>query len=365
MRDLVTHLETGIVLDLSADDYGHPRGREIVRSLHGHMSRSDPKLVCAKHNAPLYLQARHHQMFGSRLWGIHFDSKYDSHMSAAMSDEHKRQTEYVVRAAEDAGFRAGTEVSLPTRVRPDAVVYGPRDVGIEIQRSHLTRPAAVGRTRKAVNAGLATSVWFSDRDPSKPPRWFWYVPSIGMNVLPWDVVPPKGSATVATGLRTIRPLRCTFGNVGNCPETGGRPCGRVHPKDEPLGGMTVDDIAASVPAGEIVPLRYIDDRVLLVPENSKTTYEELIGRPAEMWMSPITADTLTATPAGVDGRVECTADPAEEFMLNPTVEEVGRTSAIPLSWAARNLGHWPGRCKLCGWHIAKQGHHPTCGTWLH
>lgn len=25
-------------------------------------------------------------------------------------------------------------------------------------------------------------------------------------------------------------------------------------------------------------------------------------------------------------------------------------------WAAENLGHYPGRCRVCGWHIETQGH---------
>lgn len=305
MRDLITHVPTGIVLDLSDPDYGHPHGREIVDSLYGHLSRSNPELVCAKHGSPLYLQGRASQKHGRRLFGIHFNGEESHRWHSGMSDEHKRQTDYIVRAAESAGFTFKTEVSLGTRVRPDAVIYGQRDIAIEVQRSHLTKAAAVGRTTKAVNGGMATSVWFSDRDPAKPPSWFWAVPSVGMNKLPWDVLPPMGAATATTGLRKVYALKCRFPNFSRCPR-GGRPCGKHHAEIEPWRGMSVDDVAAQMPAGLVVPIMFLGKQIILVSPESKALYEELTGRHSELKLHPAVGQPRAS--GDEDGRVECVSE---------------------------------------------------------
>jgi hypothetical protein len=41
--------------------------------------------------------------------------------------------------------------------------------------------------------------------------------------------------------------------------------------------MTVDDVAAMTPAGEIVPLTYKKKDVLLVETASRDLYEQLVG----------------------------------------------------------------------------------------
>jgi len=30
------------------------------------------------------------------------------------------------------------------------------------------------------------------------------------------------------------------------------------------------------------------------------------------------------------------------------------------AWAAQHLGHLPGRCAACGWHVDTQGHEDGC-----
>lgn len=363
MRDLVTHVSTGLILDLAADNYGHPEGVEIIRSLYGNMSRSEPSLVCAEHASPIYLQMRptHIGSDERQMWGVHFDGSQCARPGSRMSDEHKRQTEYVVRAADDAGFDTDTEVTLPTRVRPDAVAYGKSAVAMEIQRSHLTKSAAVGRTTKAVRGGMATSVWFSDSSRNRPPSWFWAVPSLAMNKLPWDVVPPRRGVTATTGIRSIEAKRCKFPDYDRCPKTRGRPCGQWHADNVPWLGMTVDDVVERLPDGDITPLRYLGKQIILVSGESKALYEQLTGAPTQMRYVDSPRKSA-GTEVGRAGRVECVspigeAEP-ESFMVNPP--QGSPPIVIGTTWAARNLGHYPGRCRGCGWHIKKQGHSPEC-----
>jgi hypothetical protein len=122
-----------------------------------------------------------------------------------VSDEHKYQTEYWVRAAEHAGWRAEREHMLHTRTRPDALIHGPVLTGVEVQRSAMTAAEAVARTRKAFRAGV-TDAWFTSRKPE--PLWAWRVPTVGENELTWQYLPPRRAAT-ATGLRVIRAAGCS------------------------------------------------------------------------------------------------------------------------------------------------------------
>jgi hypothetical protein len=302
VRDLVLHVPTGIRLDLGDPGYGHENGPALIAEIHRRCSRG--VVVCDKHGSDLYLQNRSGKFTGTRLFGIHFDGGQVHRVATGMSDEHKRQTEYLVRAASDAGMSASTEVRLPTGVRPDAVIYGPSSVAVEVQRSPLTSQSAVMRTRKAMDAGVATSVWFSDWQDRKP-RWLFRVPSIGLNAPTWGELPPRRSATVTTGLRVITAVRCAPEYLGRCPR-GGRHCGKYHPRHEPWLGVTADDIASMAPSGLVVPMRFRGRDVLLVSPESLRLYEELTGRPAELVLNPA-AEKGRAAPDHVADRIECSA----------------------------------------------------------
>lgn len=268
-----------IELDLFAPDYGHPLGREIIDALHGNMSRRAPVLFCEASGRPepVYLREVNGCMYAS-----HFDgTACANHSPAPMSDEHKRQVEYVVRAAANAGHAVETEVSLGTGARPDVVIRGRHAVAIEVQRSHLTRRAALTRTAKTIQAGIATSAWISDRDyPDRKPAWFWRVPSAGVNKELWDVLPPTRSAT-ALGLREIYEVRCVWPDVQACPATKGRPCGGWHVGHRPWTGMTLDDVAEMAPERGIVPLDWFGKWTFLVSRRSRALYEGITGRSAE------------------------------------------------------------------------------------
>lgn len=350
MRDLIVHIPTGTVLDLAQPDYGHPDGVDIIGSCYGNIRRSAPVLQCGKHGSPIYLQQRS-TFRGSTtktMCGVHFDGTRCSPPSTGMSDEHKRQTEYIVRAAEDAGHRAKAEVKLRSS-RPDAVLYGSElAIGVEVQRAQISRSAARTRTAKAITSGLSTSVWFNDRDAT--PAWFFHVPSIGMNRLPWDVLPRPRSATVTTGLRNVRAVACGAAEIPLCPDKKTRrstSCGRHHAIHEPWLGMTVDDVAAMAPAGQIIPLTFRATETLLVSPSSRDLYEELLGRP--------TTTSELASPDRVvqtDDRVECAApdDDPRDDMRDLTI------ASPPSAEQTMCCGqHYPGRpgeqlilaCQLC------------------
>lgn len=253
---------------LSAADY------ELIASLHGNIRRGDRILVCLQPtagNGEMRIFMR-----GERYWAAHFaGGAHGDHMVALESDEHKRQKEYWLRAAEDAGYEAENEVRSGNGTVIDLGIDGHVRTGVEIQHSPITVPAVKTRTTKSFRAGY-TTVWFSDWDKSPP--WFHRVPSLGCNRLPWDEMLPQRRAATATGLRLIEAVKCVVGAFPKCPEGGWRPCGMYHPKPVPWLGLTVDDVAQMVPAGEAVPLAGKSGFVYLVPVASADRYRELSGR---------------------------------------------------------------------------------------
>ena len=260
-------------------------GRQIIAELHGSgMSRTAPVLFCEATGRPQPVYLR--EVRGA-IYASHFDgTACSSHSPSLMSDEHKRQVEYVVRAGEAAGYSVQTEVSLGTGVRPDVVVRGTHSVAIEVQRSALSKHQAVTRTAKAVEAGMLTSAWISDRDyPNDMPRWFQSVPSIGMNKQLWDAVPPARGVT-ALGLREIHAVRCALPDFPRCPITKRRPCGRMHVKHEPWAGVTLDAVAEMAPERGIVPVNWFDQYTLLVSPKSRALYEGVTGRSAQ-WLPQV------------------------------------------------------------------------------
>lgn len=305
MRAQILYLPEGIRLDLSKPDLGHPGGLEIIQHHYRQSQRSDlqfsrrnPAFACLTHlggsNPGLFIKR-----IGDEWWAVHYEAgPCRSHrLPAPMSDEHKYQTEYWVRAAEDAGWRAEREFTLHTGTRPDALIHGPVLTGVEVQRSAMTAAGAVTRTRKAFRAGV-TDVWFTSRKPE--PLWAWRVPTVGENDLSWLQLPPRRAAT-ATGLRVIRAAKCGVENFNRCPYTRLH-CGQPHPLPEAWTGLTVDDVAAQFPAGQIKLLRFRRNSrrhdVFLVPPASLTLYEELTGESGQFPADPVTDDRTPRTPPG-------------------------------------------------------------------
>jgi hypothetical protein len=313
MRSIVRYVPEGILLDLSEPDLGHPDGRAILERHHrqgGHsrpeFGRGNPAFVCARHEGGaspgLYVRKVRGQWHAS-----HYEKGTCDRFAnpAPVSEEHRRQVDYWVRAAEDAGYAVETESVLKTGTRPDALIRGPVLTGIEVQLSGMTRRGAVERTRRAALAGVS-DVWFTSNKTE--PRWAYRVPTVTENTLDWAKLPPRRAAT-ATGLRTIEPARCTFLNFDRCPASGNAQCGAYHPIARAFTRMTVDDVAARYPAGDLVALRFSQvvrrsfrtfrqDDVYVVPRASRAVYEDLTGTTAVLSFRPQSEDRPPQHPAG-------------------------------------------------------------------
>jgi len=350
MRDLVLHVPTGIVLDLSVPGYGHEDGLDIIAEVFGHCHRG--VLICDKHHSDLFLQYREGRYTGRRLFGIHFDGGHAHEVASPMSDEHKRQAEYWVRAAQDAGWAAELEFSLPTATRPDALIFGPVMTGVEVQRSAITLDKASQRSRKALAAGV-TDIWYTAAGISLAagklyPKWAHRIPTVGSDDIPWTGLPPRRSAT-ATGLRKLFAKECNRRNFALCPETNRQVCGRYHVISEAWRGITVDDVAAQFPAGEIVALRTAgrarSGNVFLVSAADADLYEQVTGYRAPAPVAPGSVPRARAAP----GRIECASDqPILPLYVPPTQAETG--SSVETFSARPAPRRKPGTpCEDCGY----------------
>jgi hypothetical protein len=268
---------------------------------------------------------------------------------APMSDEHKRQAEYWARAAEDAGWRVDLEPAADGGARPDALIHGPVLTGVEVRRQEMAAAGAVSRTAKAADANV-TSVWYSGRAGS--PGWAWHVPTVLPRELGidrpadegmWAKLPPR-RAVAAAGLRVLRTVRCAVGNIDRCPYDRNW-CGRYHPRPEPWGGQSVDDVAAKVPAGEIVPLRFWGvsalgnrrrDAVILVSPADFALYEEMTGWPGVVTYRNVRLpDRRAREIRGIDPRTPMWCDCCES--QHPVIEHRGCRATA----AAQGGDDWP------------------------
>lgn len=141
-------------------DTSNPDDREIVRA---HRGKSTMGMFRCEVNAgSLYAQIRK----GTPTlchWPqtAHNDCRY----AFGMSDEHRRQQEYWAEAGRRAGFETDLEVTTGKGTRIDVVIRGPQLVGIEVQRSYLSPPAAKARTTKSFRAGYPLSA--ANRAPGR------------------------------------------------------------------------------------------------------------------------------------------------------------------------------------------------------
>lgn len=234
--------------------------------------RLQPVLRCGGCAGGIYI--RHGAVRKDELFGAHHDAGSCRETlvirKSAMSDEHKREAEYHARAAERAGHAADLEVVTTGNTRVDVVVDG--RVGFEIQRSALSKAAAVDRTARSVKAGLGTVAWFTDRSTSPP--WVGHVPGY-RTVVPasaWQAVPLPGSVAAA-GLQVIEAERC--GTRGPCLHRR-RSCGQYVPRLTAWPGLHVDDVVAGLAEDAIRPVR-LGKFVRLMSADSVMLYEELTG----------------------------------------------------------------------------------------
>lgn len=337
MRDLIDHPRTGLTLDFGLSDFGGPVQAILIREwLDGPRHSTRGEFIChlhRDHERPwLYLQQRGTQLIAAHWPGTSLAGSHQ--ITHGVSDEHKRQVDYITRAGALAGFEFDTEVRLQTAVIPDAVIYGPTNLGIEVQRSALTPVAAKSRTTKARRAGVQ-SVWFAD---GKEPSWFWSVPSVRMNPeITWSAVPGPRGVAVVSGVRVVVPRRCQDIRNGQCPNRR-YGCNAWHAVHEPRLGTFVDDLAELMPAGHLVPMVYRrlngSSYMVIVSSEDKAKYERMVGRPADL--PPVPAPRERTASAAV--RSICSAEPTTVGGLARAIAQPQERRATALCCGQRPPG---------------------------
>ncbi len=263
-----------------------------------HSPRHRPVLRCGGCGGGIYI--KHGTVRKDELFGYHHHAGTCTETfvirKSTMSDEHKRQAEYHALAAQQAGHIADLEVATTGHTRVDVVVDG--RVGFEIQRSALSKAAAVDRTARSVKAGLDAVAWFTDRSTSPP--WNGHVPGYRtlVPVSAWQALPQPGTVGAA-GLQVVEAVRC--GTRRPCLHRQ-RSCNRFVPWLGAWVGLHVDDVVTGMAEGAIKPVR-IGKNVQLMSTDSIALYEELTGVRLGYDPGPFKA----ALPPS--GRVECALPP--------------------------------------------------------
>lgn len=288
---------------LSQTDY------QLITDLHGQVRRGEPTLICLRpggQSGEMFIRKR-----GGRYFAAHFPGGgHGEHPISLESPAHRRQKDYWVRGAQAAGLSAVTEYPVRGGRLDVAITGGDVLTDIEIQRADITPSTAKRRTIRYHKAGFLP-VWFNDGGPR--PLWLREVPALGCNRMPWDVELPRPRAVTATGLTDIEAVKCVTGAFDRCPDGRPRSCGRFHARRRPWEGLAVDDVAAMIPAGAIVPMRGQDDLVYLVSPDSMKRHQELTGGQGQ-WLPGVKAKAT---------RPRLTGPQASEPCDNPA--------------------HWPGR----------------------
>jgi len=270
--------------------------------------RMQPVLRCGGCGGGVYVQ--HGRVRKDELFGYHHHAGTCTETLAirksAMSDEHKREAEYHARAAERAGHVADFEVITAGNTRVDVVIDG--RVGFEIQRSALTKSAAVDRTARSVRAGLGTVAWFTDRSTSPP--WVGHVPGYRtlVPVSAWQALPLPGTVGAA-GLQVVEAVRC--GTRGPCLHRTWN-CNRFVPAVGAWGGLHVDDVVTGLAEDAIKPVQ-LGKHVRLMSADSVALYEELTGRRLEY-----DAGQPKGRPLNPSARMDCDRPQSLPAMAMPT-----------------------------------------------
>lgn len=210
-----------------------------IASLHGQIDPppAPPTLTCLGNGEPMYVYRHGTGRYFARHYP-HGNPEGHRHLIATMSDEHRRQSEYSQRAAVDHGFEATLEKSTGNGTRLDVAVVGAVNIGLEIQRSDLSRTAAKTRTAKSFGAGW-TPAWITDRQ--RDPDWADHVPTARLTTRGgWaDSLPPPNTAYVSIGQ--------FHRERDQSKKPGWRYVRTAH-------AVLLDELACLMPAGEIIPV---------------------------------------------------------------------------------------------------------------
>lgn len=224
-------------IDIDLADLSRELYAEIV-SLHGQIdSHAPPVLTCLGNGEPLYVYRHPTGRYFAKHYA-HGNADGHGHRIASMSDEHRRQAEYSRRAAAEHGFDANLEQSTGNGTRLDVAVFGDINIGLEIQRSDLSRKMAKTRTTKSFDAGWPTA-WITDRE--RDPDWVDHVPTARLTMRGgWDeAMPPRNTAKVIIGSFTRERDRSK--------KSGWAYKRTAH-------AVLLDELACLMPVGEIIPV---------------------------------------------------------------------------------------------------------------
>lgn len=275
MTTYVRYVPENRVLDLSclsADDY------RLITGLHGVIRKGDGVLICLRPGGgEMYIKHREDKYFAAHFPG----GAHGDHPVALESPGHRHQKDYWARAAKANGLQASTELPVRSGKLDVAITGGPVATDIEIQRTEIKVKIVKSRTTRYHKAGYLP-VWFNDW--GNRPKWLYEVPALGCNRMPWDEIMPEPRTVTATGLTVVEGAKCVAGAFQRCPDGARRPCGRHHPKRSTWLGLTVDDVAEMIPAGEIRPLLGLDKHVYLVSLDSFRRYQDMTGGLGE-WLA--------------------------------------------------------------------------------
>jgi hypothetical protein len=341
-----THVPTGTLIEIGP--HLDPTSQAVLNEAYGRCGIRDNAgvLECREHDDdPRFAHLRDEagQVHGAWMylrklrdrWVICHHPKgigrgLRDHEVHLMTDQHRWQQDYYERAAEAAGWSAEREVPIPG-TRMDLVITGPAGRwAVEVQHSAMTTPKVKDRDRKARAADIAT-VWSADR---KNPAWAFKVAHVETNELPHGHT-PRGSWTVTTGPRRIEPARCSPANFERCWLPRRRNfCGGWHALFRPIEGLRVDDIAALVPAGDLVRL---DTR-------TKQGVILATGDDADLWHHEFAAQVERVPSRRHDGAARrCAYDAAGLSLRSPTCQAC--TRPLLLIRPGRTLCE---RCRLDG-----------------
>jgi hypothetical protein len=339
---------------MSTTTHYHPRGLDIdlselpsrlydeIVSLRGQVDHNGPPIFTCLGNGTAMLVYRHES---GRYYLRHFpgESCGHSHVLSTISDEHRRQAEYAVRAARDNGLEADFEVSTGGGTRVDVGVTGDTQVGFEIQRSQLTRARAKSRAARSFNAGWPTA-WVSDRETE--PDWAFHVPTARLTVREmWSALPPPNTANVI--------IRRFSRERDKNSATGWK---YVH---EPTA-VTLDELSYLMPTREIVPVQ-TPGVVFLAHRGAAEIIDSCLGHGASEW-KPTHATPATKEAAQTISR-QCWHESPDDYAVKETVSVSDYTATTAAPVATEGGEHLlPGEiaCLYCG-----HGINPVFGLSVH
>lgn len=248
--------ESGLQLDITRHDLGHPDLPDLWASLHGHCL--DDALVCqacdvSSGNRVLYLRERR----GKREVCVRGQPTFA--VRVGESDEHHALKDVICRLAEDRGLVAVQEAraSSGRRVTDVVVTGGSKSVGWEIQLSDIKPHLLKRRINRAVDDDLAPS-WLSMRSRSAWKTLVERAPATTTRDLSAADIQHVKDPRLVQGIKRIALEKCERSNLSHkwhrdlrCSGWHGRPV-PLPPDEHPTLGAAIEATAAST----LVPLQW-------------------------------------------------------------------------------------------------------------